>query len=122
MRSAVLLLLSVAVIAGGACRSGDTRTDARFSYQNVYKERYEQRGRGGFISLTLDRGESYGGSITPDGKYLFFTSNRFGNYDIFLRALDDVEIIPVIQSATNQKYPAISPDGWIFLIGGRAGG
>lgn len=92
------------------CSGSQVREDARFSYSNVYKEKYQQ-GRGGIIPLTLERGESYGGSITPDGKYLFFTSNRLGNYDIFLRALDDVDIIPVVQTATNQKEPAIHPDG-----------
>ncbi|RME93123.1 MAG: hypothetical protein D6767_01700, partial [Candidatus Hydrogenedentota bacterium] len=96
------------------CSSTNLREDARFSYRNVYKDQYE-KGKGGIIRLTLERGETYGGTITPDGKYLFFTSNRSGNFDIYMRALDDVEIIPITRSATNQKEPAISPDGKYLL-------
>lgn len=93
------------------CSGRQIKEDARFSYKNVYKDRYKNNGKGGIIPLTLEKGETYAGTITPDGKYLFFTSNRWDNYDIFFRPLDDVKIIPVVSSATNQKEPAISPNG-----------
>ncbi len=106
-----LLFLGISVVLLSHCSGRQVKEDARFSYQNVYKDRYEKDATGGIIPLTIEKGESYAGNITPDGKYLFFTSNRWDNYDIFFRPLDDVTLIPVVTTATNQKEPAISPNG-----------
>ncbi|MCB1201304.1 MAG: PD40 domain-containing protein, partial [Leptospiraceae bacterium] len=92
------------------CGSTQNKEEIRFSYQNVYKDRYEN-GTGGIIPLTLERGESFGGTITQDGQYLLFTGNKYGNYDIFMRPLSEVESAPITRVATNQREPAISPDG-----------
>ncbi|MCS6984699.1 MAG: hypothetical protein NZM25_06205 [Leptospiraceae bacterium] len=98
------------------CTTRQVREEGKFSYQNLYRERYE-KGTGGILSLTIERGESLSGSISPDGKYLYFASNRLGNYDIYLRALDDVELIPVTRKVTNQTEPIVSPDGkWLAYI------
>ena len=108
MKRLILLGSLIALLA--AC-SGRSVKESHFSYKNLYQKKYEGAGKGGHFQLTLERGEAYGGSITPDGKYLFFTSNRTGNYDIFMRTLDGVDVIPVVSSATNQTDPSISPDG-----------
>lgn len=105
----------LAIVLAGAlfaahCSGGNVRDDARFSYENIYKDRY-QRGNGGIIPITLERGESYSGSISRDQKYLYFSSNTSGNYDIYLRDLADVFSIPVVTTVTNQREPSISPDG-----------
>jgi hypothetical protein len=92
------------------CGTFRTVKEASFSYQNVVKDRYES-GLGGVIPLTLERGESFGGSITADGQYLIYTSNKLGKYDLYLRPLDKVESAPITVSATNQREPVISPDG-----------
>jgi len=92
------------------CASSNARDDSRFSYQNLYQDRYE-RGNGGVIPITIDRGESYSGTISRDQKYLYFSSNTSGNYDLYLRDLSDVFSIPVVSKVTNQREPTISPDG-----------
>ncbi|MFO1525669.1 MAG: hypothetical protein U1F16_06825 [Turneriella sp.] len=92
------------------CASSQQRDEAKFSYQNLYQDRYE-RGYGGIIPVTLERGESYSGTISHDQKYLYFSSNTSGNYDIYLRDLNDVFSVPVVTTATNQREPSISPDG-----------
>lgn len=105
----------LAIVLAGAlfaahCSGGNVRDDARFSYENLYQDKYT-RGNGGIIPITLERGESYSGSITRDQKYLYFSSNTSGNYDIYLRDLSDVFSIPVVTTVTNQREPSISPDG-----------
>ncbi len=103
------IVLAGALIAAH-CSGANVRDDAHFSYENIYQDRY-QRGNGGIIPITLERGESYSGSITRDQKYLYFSSNTSGNYDIYLRDLSDVFSIPVVTTVTNQREPSISPDG-----------
>ncbi|HNL54899.1 MAG TPA: hypothetical protein PKI36_10865, partial [Turneriella sp.] len=103
-------VLFFAAFFSAHCAGKDVRDDAKFSYQNIYEDRY-QRGNGGIIPITIERGESYSGSITNDQKYLYFSSNSSGNYDIYLRDLADVFSVPVVSTVTNQKEPSISPDG-----------
>ncbi|MBS0617497.1 MAG: hypothetical protein JSR44_04870, partial [Spirochaetes bacterium] len=59
------------------CSSGQRRSDAHFSYENVYQDRY-QSGNGGVIPITIERGESYSGTVSRDNKYLYFSSNSAG--------------------------------------------
>ncbi|HRP67959.1 MAG TPA: hypothetical protein PLY93_00285 [Turneriella sp.] len=105
-----LALLLFAAFLAAHCASGNKRDDSRFSYENLYQDRY-QRGDGGIIPVTIDRGESYSGSISRDQKYLYFSSNTAGNYDLYLRDLADVFSIPVVSKVTNQREPTISPNG-----------
>ncbi len=112
------LIRSLLVLSGGAsllnCASGEVRDDASFSYKNLYETQYVN-GDGGIIPITMERGESYSGSISADQKYLYYSSNTSGNYDIFLRDLTDVFSIPVVSTVTNQREPSISPDGKYLL-------
>jgi Tol biopolymer transport system component/tetratricopeptide (TPR) repeat protein len=103
-------VLFLAACFSANCAGKSLRDDAKFSYQNIYEDRY-QRGNGGIIPITIERGESYSGSVTNDQKYLYFSSNSSGNYDIYLRDLADVFSVPVVSAVTNQKEPSISPDG-----------
>ena len=105
-----LAIVTAAVLGAVHCAGANVRDDARFSYENLYQDKY-QRGNGGVIPVTLERGESYSGTITRDQKYLYFSSNTSGNYDIYLRDLSDVVSIPVTNTVTNQREPSISPDG-----------
>lgn len=108
MRRSALVLIAGFFAAN--CSSGSVRDDAKFSYENIYEDRYK-RGNGGIIPITIERGESYSGTITRDQRYLYFSSNNSGNYDIYLRDLTDVFSVPVVDTVTNQKEPSVSPDG-----------
>lgn len=92
------------------CSSLSHKDKTEFSYQKIEKETY-QDGMGGVIPLTMENGEAYGGWITPDQKYLVFTSNRSGNFDIYVRALNDIDIFPITSLPSNQIEPTMSPDG-----------
>lgn len=104
-----LLFVSVLLLAS-QCSSLDRKNKNEFSYQKVEEEVYGQ-GMGGVIPLTMESGEAYGGWITPDNRYLVFTTNRNGNFDIYVRALNDVDVFPITTLASNQIEPALSPNG-----------
>jgi Tol biopolymer transport system component/predicted negative regulator of RcsB-dependent stress response len=114
-RTLMLLPLTLFFLTENCATARKIEKHSNFDYENIYNKQYID-GNGGIIRLTLEKGETYGGSITPDRKYLFYTSNRDGNFDIFLRPLNDIVSIPVIRDATNQTEPAISPDGKHLLF------
>ncbi|MCB1176569.1 MAG: PD40 domain-containing protein, partial [Leptospiraceae bacterium] len=61
--------------------------------------------------LTVRKGINTYGSTTKDGRFLFFTSDVGGNYDIVFRDLKSSVIIPITKHPANETKPAISPDG-----------
>lgn len=53
-------------------------------------------------------------AISPDGKKLAFSSNRSGNYDIFVMNLENGSIEQVTDSEQYESSPSWSPDGlWL---------
>ncbi|MDH4262738.1 MAG: hypothetical protein OEV78_06830 [Spirochaetia bacterium] len=111
-----IYFLPVIIILSGNCATArKIERHSNFDYQNIYNQKYKD-GNGGIMMVTLEKGETYSGSITPDQKYIFYTSNQNGNFDIFMRPLNDIISIPVIRGATNQTQPAISPDGKYLLF------
>ncbi|MCP5493157.1 MAG: PD40 domain-containing protein [Leptospiraceae bacterium] len=71
-----------------------------FSYQNEKP-----------FPLTVQRGNNLYNSTTLDGKYLFYTTDNKGNYDIWFRDLQSSIIVPVTEHPAAEYKPAISPDG-----------
>jgi sugar lactone lactonase YvrE len=50
--------------------------------------------------------------ITPDGRSVVFEQlDQRGGWDIWMRSLDGAAPTPLVQSASNDQQPAISPDG-----------
>ncbi|MES0489930.1 MAG: hypothetical protein ABUK01_08070 [Leptospirales bacterium] len=97
------------------CNStGSFRKTSDFDYSDILKKKFK-KGMGESIFLTVENGETYSGSITPDQKYLFYSNNKNGNFDIYMRYLKDVTVIPLLKTATNQTSPAISPNGKLLL-------
>ena len=97
------------------CSSGSAfRQTSEFNYADILREK-SSHGEGNTVLLTAENGETYSASITPDEKYLFYSNNKEGNFDIYLRDLNDVSVIPFIKSATNQTGNAISPNGEYLL-------
>lgn len=108
LQATTLLLFTSAFLSN--CATVNNKRSSAFSYRNIYKKKYE-RGNGGMISLTLEKGEAVNGSFTPDRQYFVFSGNQKGNFDIYLRPLHDIINIPILEGATNQTEPSISPDG-----------
>jgi Tol biopolymer transport system component len=62
--------------------------------------------------LTHDAGQSEGPTWSPDGSLLAFTSNRDGNFDVYVRRIEGgQEAINVTNHASEDFQPALSPDG-----------
>jgi len=108
--SKIIFLLYIGLFFNNCSSSQKFQKDNNFSYQDIYKQKYN-KGKGGMIDLTVENGENFSGSITPDNQYMFYAGNNEGSFNIYMRPLTNITSIPVIPSATNQVEPAISPNG-----------
>jgi len=61
--------------------------------------------------LTVDQGLQSGPTWSPDGRWIAYSSNRGGNFDIWLQSIDGGNPIPVTQSKSDELEPDWSPDG-----------
>ncbi len=67
--------------------------------------------------LTTDPGLDYNGAISPDGRWVVFTSERSGNPDLYVLDLEgDAEPRPLVESPALEDAAAISPDGRRLLF------
>ena len=67
--------------------------------------------------LTTDPGLDYNGVISPDGRWVVFTSERSGNPDLYVLDLEgDAEPRPLVESPALEDAAAISPDGRRLLF------
>jgi|GEM_PF-1406021 hypothetical protein len=90
-------------------------TPAAFEYQSI-AENYFGRGDEKPFPLTVQRGNNLYNSTTLDGRYLFYTTDHSGNYDIWFRDLRSAIIVPVTSHPSAEYKPAISPDGKKLLF------
>ena len=71
--------------------------------------------------LTAEPGGSFGPSVSPDGRYVVFTSNRTGNYCVWRMEIDgsNPKQLTNVASAQNAE---ITPDGrWVVYSGTETG-
>jgi Tol biopolymer transport system component/tRNA A-37 threonylcarbamoyl transferase component Bud32 len=63
--------------------------------------------------LTFDSGLAVHPSISPDGKYVAFASDRAGerNLDIWVQELPGGEPVRLTRDVANEDFPSFSPDG-----------
>ena len=67
--------------------------------------------------LTTDPGLDYNGVISPDGRWVVFTSERTGNPDLYVLDLQgEAAARPLIESPAMEDAAAISPDGRRLLF------
>ena len=73
--------------------------------------------------LTTDPGLDYNGAISPDGRWVVFTSERRGNPDLYVLDLEgDAGPRPLVESPALEDAAAISPDGeQLLFVGTRDG-
>ena len=65
--------------------------------------------------LTFDEGNEWAGSWSPDSKFVFFSSDRNGQMDIFKQALDQETAQPIATGPGDKIGPVPTPDGiWIL--------
>lgn len=80
----------------------------------------KRRDRNVITQLTSDPGHDVMPAISPDENRIAFSSNRAGNWDIFVVSLDGAKPILVTGDAAHELHPSWSPDGR-FLVYSRLG-
>jgi serine/threonine protein kinase len=67
--------------------------------------------------VTMDRAHDYPHGFTPDGRTIFFESNRNGTFDIFRQSVDERYAEFVAGSPGREEYnPTVTPDGkWVLF-------
>jgi len=77
-----------------------------------------------FTQLTAQKGVEHFPSLSPDGKWIVYSSAASGNFDIYLQSVGGHNPINLTQDATGvDTQPAFSPDGdRIAFRSGRDGG
>ena len=74
-------------------------------------------GSGEEIRLTSAEGVNDGPEFTPDGKFIYFNSNRTGKMQIWRMNPDGSDQVQITNDEFNNWFPHISPDGkWIVII------
>src|SRR5262249_24221951 len=66
---------------------------------------------GSFISITHDRATDGGPSFSPDGKRLFFHSDRTGVMNVYAYDIATKELRQVTNVINGAYQPEVSPDG-----------
>ena len=121
-RAGLLGLLALVVATGAAkpvARAGpDKETIVYSSIQPSNWDLYLFDGPGSEPRrLTTDPGLDYNGVISPDGRWVVFTSERSGNPDLYVLDLEgDAEPRPLVESPALEDAAAISPDGRRLLF------
>jgi Tol biopolymer transport system component len=77
-----------------------------------------------FVQLTSLRGVEAFPSLSPDGKWLAYTGDAAGNWDIYLQSISGQNPINLTKDSPAADYqPAFSPDGQsIAFVSDREGG
>ena len=64
---------------------------------------------GKVVPLTIEQSIEIDGDLSRDGLFFFYSSNRErGNFDIYLRALEDITTVRITQHPSKDTSPAIS--------------
>lgn len=105
----IAVLLSILFFAGFSC---DDELSISLSYPEMLEQAFNETGEGRIVPVTIENAIEVDGSIATNGRYLFYTSNRYqGNYDIYLRSMRDITTLKVIGHASSDYSSVISPNG-----------
>ena len=64
--------------------------------------------------LTLNSATNDAPTVTPDGRYIIFISNRAGAFQVWRMQIDGSDAVP-LTSGGGKNFPGISPDGkWVL--------
>lgn len=110
-RLLLLRLLSIFLIFFSFSCSRNIRSDlVDYSY-TLYSEFNNPQNLGRVIPLTISKSAEIDGTIANEEKFLYFASNKNGNFDIYVRALGDIQEKAITQHAAEDRNPRVSPDG-----------
>ncbi|MCX8123013.1 MAG: tetratricopeptide repeat protein [Spirochaetes bacterium] len=113
------IVIAIVVLLLTGCATTAYR-DIPFDYSQVLTKEY-RFGTGRSIPLTFDRKVNVSGSITADGKYFVYASNKErNNFDIYLRALNDITTVRITMHPARDFSPDVSVDGkWCAFVSTR---
>ena len=83
--------------------------EVEFDYEIISKN-YFLPGNEKPFPLTVQKGNNLHSTTSKDGKFLFYSSNTKGNYDIYIRDLKSSSALPLTTHPAAEYKPTISPD------------
>jgi Tol biopolymer transport system component len=91
------------------------RTKEAFDLWSVNGDDSENR------QLTFEEGSNYSPAISPDGKYIVFTSTRSGNSDLWRINIDGSDPVALTSTPDSEDLANFTPDGkWIVFTRANA--
>jgi hypothetical protein len=81
-----------------------------FDYQTVSRTYFRPENTKPF-PLTVRRGNNLNGTISKDGRYLYFSGDIQSNLNIYVRDLKSSIVVPLTLHPSADYKPAINPDG-----------
>ncbi len=95
----------------------DEEMDMGMNYAEVLESSFNAEGEGKAVPLTIEKATGLDGTITNNGKYFVYASDKErGNFDIYLRSLNDITTVRITAHPTKDHSPAISPNGKIIAF------
>ena len=86
--------------------------EVSLKYDLMLKDAFDEKGSGRIIPVAIERAVETDPSLTPDGKFLVYSSDREnGNFDIYLRRMSGIETLRLTSHASRDNQCAVSPDG-----------
>ena len=108
--SLFVLALAVVAVIFTSCETGSS-DNFSFNYNTILNREFRNN-IGKVVPVAYEKAIETDGDISADGNYMYYTSNREnGNFDIFLRDLNDITTVRLTSHAAKDGEPAISPDG-----------
>jgi len=97
-------LVLVALVAAGcwALVSWRTRVQPLVAAEPIARD---------LTRLTFEPGLQTGPSWSPNGRSIAYASDKTGNFDIWVRRIDDENAVQLTKSSAHDTQPAWSPDG-----------
>ena len=100
------VLLQLAGLTGDAYHVQRLRTEGSDDYEQTFTE------KGNMMTFTAKYTDDYSPTISPDGKWLAFASNRLQNAELYLMDLTTRSLQQLTHTDELDEYmPAFSPDG-----------
>ncbi len=69
--------------------------------------------------VTIGNESNYGPSLSPNGAYMFYTSDRTGNKDLFVKKTRGGYAVPLTSHPADDFSPVMSPDGSMLAFVSR---
>ncbi len=100
------ILLQLAGLTGDAYHVQRLRTEGSDDYEQTFTE------KGNIMTFTAKYNDDYSPTISPDGKWVAFASNRLQNAELYLIDLTDRSLRQLTHTDELDEYmPVFSPDG-----------